>query len=200
MGLFNRKEKQNQKMPPPPPPTAGPDDLDVARRVVHGFLDVVGNDARMRHAALVVSRAGGGPKDLEAAKRNSYQTGQTGLDRPWHWLAAVCREARTAGDPALIAAVALFVNIWDTQLRDKIGMADTTDMMLAAPPTEVAKEVYSIAVLALPDPVANQQVVSNASGSVRIGDVRTKCAIDVLAPSYAISPDVRAAAQQNLDR
>ena len=162
---------------------------------------MVGNDAReMRHTALAVSRAGGGPEDLEAAMRNGYHTGETGLDRPWHWLAAVCREARTAGDPALIAAVALFVSIWDTQLRDKIGLADTADMMLGAPPADVSTEVYSIAVLALPDLVANHQVVSNASGSVRIGDVRMKCAIDVLGAGHSISSEVRATAQRILDR
>lgn len=200
MGLFSRKEKPTQRVLPPPPPSATRDDLDVARRVVHDFLVVVGDDASMRRTALAVSRAGGGPADLETAMRNSHRTGQTGIDRPWHWLTAVCREARTAGDAPLIAAVALFVNIWDTQLRDKVGLADTTDMMLAPPPAEVAKEVYSIAVLALPDHAVNQQVVGSVSGSVRIGDVRMKCAIDVLDAGYAISAEVRAAAQRILDR
>ncbi|MEV4721835.1 hypothetical protein AB0J94_32005 [Micromonospora noduli] len=200
MGLFSRKEKQTARVLPPPPPSATRDDLDVARRVVQDFLVVVGNDASMRRTALAVSRAGGGPADLETAMRNIHETGETGIDRPWQWLAAVCREARSAGDAALIAAIALFVNIWDTQLRDKVGLADTTDMMLAPPPTEVAQEVYSVAVLALPDHAVNQQVVGNVSGSVRIGDVRMKCAIDVLGAGYAISPEVKAAAQRILDR
>ncbi|SDZ46082.1 hypothetical protein SAMN05444365_11910 [Micromonospora pattaloongensis] len=200
MGLFSRKDKPSRKTLPPPPPTAGKDDLDVARRVVQDFLMVVGNDASMRRTALAVSRAGGGPADLETAMRNSHETGQTGIDRPWHWLAAVCREARTAGDAPLIAAVALFVNIWDTQLRDKVGLADTTDMMLAPPPAEVAQEVYSVAVLALPDHAVNQQVVGNVSGAVRIGDVRMKCALDVLGAGYPMSPEARAAAQRILDR
>ncbi|MFI7080334.1 hypothetical protein ACIBO1_23820 [Micromonospora sp. NPDC049903] len=161
---------------------------------------VVGDDARMRQTALAVSHAGGGPADLVAAIRNTQQTGESGIDRPWQWLTAVCREARTTGDVPLIAAVALFVNIWDTQLRDKVTMADTTDMMLEPPPTEAVQEVYTIAVLALPDHAVNQQVVGNLSGSVRIGDVRMKCAIDVLGAEYAISAEVRAAAQRVLDQ
>ncbi|MGI5520595.1 hypothetical protein ACQEUX_06535 [Micromonospora sp. CA-259024] len=199
MGLFSKKEKQRRKLPPPPP-TATQDDLDVARRVVQDFLSVVGIDAKMRITALEVSRAGGGPRDLKTALQNGYETGDTGIDRPWHWLAAVCREARAAGDVALIAAVALFVNIWDTQLRHKIRMADTSDMMLAAPPTDVTREVYSLAVLALPGPFPNQAVVSNATGSVAIRAVQMKCAIDVLDAGDAIAPEVRAAAQRLLDR
>ncbi|MEH0929070.1 hypothetical protein [Micromonospora sp. CPCC 205558] len=198
MGLFSKKEKQHRK-PPPPPPTATRDDLDVARRVVQDFLSVVGIDARMRITALEVSRAGGGPANIEAAMRNGFETGDTGIDRPWHWLAAVCREARAAGDVALIAAVALFTNIWDTELRHKIQMADTTDMMLAAPPHGVTSEVYSLAVLALPGPFPNETVVSNATGSVTIRAVQMKCAIDVLDAGDSFSPEVRAAAQRLLD-
>ncbi|PYC66191.1 hypothetical protein C7C45_26055 [Micromonospora arborensis] len=200
MGFFNKKEQKIRKIPPPPPPTASQDDLHDARRLVQDFLVAVGNDARMRVTALAVSRAGGGPKDFESALRNSYSTGDTGMDRPWHWLVAVSREARTAGDVALIAAVALFVNIWDTQLRHKILLADTADMMLGAPPTDVTKEIYSIAVLTLPGPFPSQTVVDNATGSVKIHEVQKKCAIDALGAGIAISPEVRAAAQLILNR
>ncbi|WFE53890.1 hypothetical protein [Micromonospora sp. WMMD1155] len=198
MGLFSKKEKQSRKLPPQPP-TVTRDDLDDARQVVQDFLAVVGNDAMMRVTALAVSRAGGGPADVEASMRNAFETGDSGIDRPWHWLAAVCREARAAGDVSLIAAVALFVNIWDTQLRHKIQLGDTIDMMLGAPPALVTDEVYSIAVLTLPGTFPNQTVVSNASGSVSIRQVQMKCAIDVLEAGAAITAEVRSAAQRLLD-
>ncbi|MCZ7474147.1 hypothetical protein [Micromonospora sp. WMMC273] len=200
MGLFSRKQKERRTVPPPPPSTASRDDLDLARRVIQDFLAVVGNDARMRQTASAFSRAGGGPADVETALRNTIETGQTGMDRPWHWLAAVCREARSAGDVPLIAAIALFVNIWDAQLRDVVELGDINDMMLAPPPAEVVTEVYAVAVLALPEHAVNQQVASNASGTVRMGDVRLKCALDLLGGDHHVSPEARAAAQRILDR
>ncbi len=196
MGLF--RKRQQQIAAPAPPPTVTLADLGTARRVVRAFLEVIGNDPQMRTAALAVSRAGGGPSNIDEMIQNQMRTSDTGLDRPWRWLLQVARKSSDAGEADVIATVALFASFWDTHLRGKIGLGDVSDMMLECPPAEVATEVYAIAVLVLHKVDTNQIVVRNASGTVRFADVLTMCSKLVVDRKLHVAVEVRETAQRVL--
>lgn len=195
MGLFKKSPKPVPATPPPTPAVT-PADLTVAHRVTADFINVLGNDPQMRRAAYRIAQAGGGPADLETSLQLRLRTGDTGITRPWTWLAEVVDHPATAGNHELVAQIAFVVYYWHTELRGKLGMGDVSDMMLDAPPQDLVTRILSASVHHL------QQVDRHAvfgQESLSIDTVRAMCCRYVLDVDPPAPEAVRRTAEQVLD-
>ncbi len=175
MGLF-RKTRKIEPTAAVAPPVIDAGDVAEADRVTAGFLAALGDDAQMRHTAYALSQAGGGPADLEASLMASMRTGNTGIDRPWHWLAGVVEHPAAAGQPRVVAQIAAVVLIWHRELRGRLQLADMSDMMLQAPPVELVTRICSASLRHLRQ-ADGDAVFSH--GALTIDGVRALCAEEV---------------------
>ncbi|PZG24161.1 hypothetical protein C1I95_01225 [Micromonospora craterilacus] len=174
-----------------------PGDLDIARRVVRGFLAALGDDALMGQAAQAVIEAGGGVADLETLLRHVRQveqTGDLGIDRPWRWLAVVAAEAQRLGDHHLVADIGYFVFVWDTRLRSRI-VAGEPISMLQLPPVEAVRDVYSTALSALAE-VDPGHLIADRTGTTTASTLRTAIAHIVLDADPPYPAEVSAEARR----
>jgi hypothetical protein len=197
VGLFGKKKREPSEAAQRvlAPVVVDDGDLQRADQVLERFERAVGNDAAMRAAALAIAQAGGVPSQEEALMLQ-IDTGQTGMDRPWRWLAAVDREAERRGDYGLVVRVSLFVMFWMTQIDPHLQLADRLDMQLDRTPRSVLAEVYSISLRVLPTLDPNGVVVDQQSGSMRVRQLLVGCAQQALGVEELLDADSVAAARQ----
>ncbi|MEV2239253.1 hypothetical protein [Micromonospora sp. NPDC049891] len=177
-----------------------PGDLETARGVVRTFLSALGDDELMQQAAQAVVHAGGGVPDLETLMRNArlvHQTGDLGIDRPWHWLTVVATEAQRLEDRQLVAEIAYFVFVWDVRLRGRISSGELGSM-LQPPPHDAVRDVYSTALAALAE-VDPEQLVTDRTGAVTVTSLRTALANIVLDADPPYPGEVSTQARRLLD-
>jgi hypothetical protein len=201
MALFDRKKTE----PSPAvqrvlaPVVVEDGDLQRADQLLEQFEQAVGDDAATRYAAQAIAQAGGVPS-FEQALHIQMETGQTGMDRPWRWLAAVDREAERRGDCGLVARISLFVTFWIMQIDPHLQLGDRLDMQLEKPPRSVLAEVYTIGLRVLPRLDPNAVVVDHPTGTMRVQQLLVGCAQQALGVEELLDSDSVAAARRVLAR
>jgi hypothetical protein len=157
----------------------GDGDLARAADLLARFEQAVGNDPAVRAAVAAIAAAGGAPS-FEEAIRLQRDTGDTGIDRPWQWLAAVAQEARRRGDRHLVAHLALFVTMWVTSFAPHLTLADQMDMSLATPPPHLLGEILSVALSEVPNLGAGSVITDGRTGRVTATDLLSVCAMTAI--------------------
>jgi hypothetical protein len=120
MGLFNRQPVSNTRSPAWTPTV----DMATAGPVVFALADYPsGNDARNAAALATFVRLSGRPSTeqlikLIASAPSSSRDSVTDqlLNRPWTWLAAVMRQAASAGDHHLVLMGLWWACYWTSDL------------------------------------------------------------------------------------
>lgn len=182
MSFFKKKEPARAEPAKDPIAaiTVNDDDLRRADEVVQRFLRAVGTtDAEIRAAELAISRAGG-ELSIEQSLELAARTGDPGLGRPWFWLAAVTREAQHRGNRDLVARISLFFMFWQTTVAPLLGPGDRFEPLSYGPPESACVEVYTMAILTLPDMDLDAIVASNQSGTMNVETVLLGCAQQAL--------------------
>lgn len=182
MSFFKKKEpaRAEPARDPIAAITVNNDDLRRADEVVQRFLQAIGTtDTEIRAAELAISRAGG-ELSIEQSLELTVRTGDPGLGRPWFWLAAVTREAQHRGNRDLVARISLFFMFWQTAIAPILGPGDRFEPLSYGPPKAACVEVYTMAILTLPDMDLDAVVASNQSGTVNVRTILLGCAQQAL--------------------
>jgi len=117
---------------------------------------------------------------VEQAIMAAARTGDTGIDRPWHWLVAVAREAQRRGEHELVAHLALFVGMWMTSFVPRLTLGDCQDMRLSSPPAARLGEIYSVALVEVPKLDPTTIVVDHPTGRITVEGLLRMCAVGAL--------------------
>lgn len=157
----------------------------------------LGDDRHMQQAAEAVCQAGGGVLDMETLLRNLHHGADLGIDRPWHWLAAVTGEAQRVGDHHLVAEIAYFVFVWDARLRHRV-VAGELETPLQLPPVPAVRDVYSTALSALAE-ADPEQHLTDRTGTIAVASLRTALAHVVLDADPPYPDHVSAQARRLID-
>ncbi|MEU4239644.1 hypothetical protein [Actinoplanes sp. NPDC026619] len=168
-------------------------DLAAADRLAAHFIASLGSDLRLREASYAISQAGGAPRDFDAALKNTLRGGETGLDRPWFWLAEILDHPAAAERPELVARIAVVVLVWHNDMRGRVGMADVSDMMLEPPPIGLVTRMLSVAVRLLRHADASLVLQDD----ITVGSTLSSCC-RYIAGATTASDDVRQIARHFL--
>jgi hypothetical protein len=141
MGIFSKK-RATPAGEPPERITVTAGDLARADELLARFehAQMNGPQAAIDAAILAIARAGdvdGSPAWAEYEKeyfrrciRNMSATGDSGISRPWRWLAAVAQEARRQGHHQLGAHLGLFTFFWVAVLSPPMNATDEMELRL----------------------------------------------------------------------
>jgi hypothetical protein len=199
VGLFKKSRKVEPPPAPPAAPVVGPDDLATAHRVVADCVAAIGSDPRVRQTAYALSRAGGGPADLEESFMRASRTGDSGMSRPWRWLAEIVDHPDAVGNHLLVAEIAVVVLFWNNDLRGKVGIGDITDMMLEPPAPALVNRILTATVYHLRDADLSTIVSQTDVLTIRVGAVLEMTCRYIVDATPPAADAVRRIAQEFLD-
>ena len=147
MSLFRKKSRESppfsgsgssQDQPhaaPSLPTTGSPDtlpplDLDKIMLLMTRFERSVGTTNDAIFGALREFAVAGGAPEIETYVALSAAGRDTGIDRPWRWLARAAQEAQVVKRVDLVSHIAIFASFWKMNLEPTWRRGEWVDTLL----------------------------------------------------------------------